>query len=128
MPSSTDIDTRIKLWTDALRSGDYQQTTGELHNRAGFCCLGVACDVFIKAGGALEEVAQNGCFHYRDTHSTESAVLPNAVRDWLGLRTGDGAISQDLSLASENDNGASFEEIADLIEAQPEGLSEGLFA
>ena len=32
------------LWLEALRSGDYKQGTGHLHNRAGndgYCCLGV---------------------------------------------------------------------------------------
>lgn len=32
-------------WADALESGDYPQTTGELRNAEGFCCLGVVEDV-----------------------------------------------------------------------------------
>ena len=32
-------------WVDALRSGDYPQTQCELTNGAGFCCLGVLCDI-----------------------------------------------------------------------------------
>ncbi len=35
-----------KLWVAALRSGKYQQITGQLRKENGFCCLGVACDVF----------------------------------------------------------------------------------
>lgn len=37
----------IKKWTAALRSGEYSQTIGELNTSEGFCCLGVACKVFI---------------------------------------------------------------------------------
>lgn len=33
-------------WVAALRSGKYQQTTGQLRNEKGFCCLGVLLDVW----------------------------------------------------------------------------------
>jgi hypothetical protein len=32
-------------WLEALRSGKYAQTYGALQDSAGFCCLGVACDM-----------------------------------------------------------------------------------
>lgn len=38
----------IKKWCKALRSGIYAQDKGCLHSKSGYCCLGVACDVFIK--------------------------------------------------------------------------------
>lgn len=31
-----------KLWMDALLSGTYSQTTETLHDKTGWCCLGVA--------------------------------------------------------------------------------------
>lgn len=34
-------------WLNALRSGEYSQTKYKLQDDKGFCCLGVACDVFI---------------------------------------------------------------------------------
>ena len=34
-----------KKWLAALRSGEYEQATGELRDAVGFCCLGVACDI-----------------------------------------------------------------------------------
>lgn len=37
----------IKKWTDALRSGKYKQTKNTLQDAKGYCCLGVACDLFI---------------------------------------------------------------------------------
>lgn len=34
-------------WLEALRSGEYSQTTGRLYdsNVGGYCCLGVACEI-----------------------------------------------------------------------------------
>lgn len=39
----------IQKWIDALRSGKYSQTQGQLQDTNGYCCLGVACKVFIPA-------------------------------------------------------------------------------
>jgi hypothetical protein len=38
----------IIKWVKALRSGNYKQTTNALQDDCGYCCLGVACDLFIK--------------------------------------------------------------------------------
>ena len=32
-------------WVKRLRSGDYDQTRGQLKNSEGHCCMGVLCDV-----------------------------------------------------------------------------------
>jgi hypothetical protein len=83
------------LWLSALRSGDYQQTTGKLHRvaieagtvtgdvtPAGFCCLGVLCDVAVKNGLDLEvEIDPGGWVEYNGQADT----LPLAVTDWAGL-------------------------------------------
>jgi len=39
-------------WVDALRSGEYKQGTGELHNIEAdtYCCLGVVCEVIKPKG------------------------------------------------------------------------------
>lgn len=42
-PSKKDI----KIWSKALRSGKYKQAMDNLQNEHGFCCLGVACKVFV---------------------------------------------------------------------------------
>ena len=36
-----------RKWIKALRSGEFKQTKGILHDIDGFCCLGVACKVLI---------------------------------------------------------------------------------
>ena len=35
----------IRKWVEALRSGDFPQTTSTLADSDGYCCLGVACDI-----------------------------------------------------------------------------------
>lgn len=37
----------IAKWVAALRSGEYEQASGSLETFKGFCCLGVACKLFI---------------------------------------------------------------------------------
>lgn len=37
----------IMKWINALRSGEYRQTIASLQDTTGYCCLGVACKLFI---------------------------------------------------------------------------------
>src|SRR4051812_34484552 len=81
------------IWVKALRSGEYKQTKGALHTADGaFCCLGVACDLALKAGalkgtwkgGKLETDALKKVVNLHYTTNTgkayESGVLPTAVK------------------------------------------------
>lgn len=111
-----------KLWIDALRSGLYQQTVGHLNQGDNYCCLGVACEVYQQEVGDLTIVrsAIDGIRSY----DGDPKLLPEKVRKWLGLTANDGAYEEG-SLVSLNDSrGYSFEDIADLIETDPEGLFE----
>lgn len=114
-----------KTWAKALRSKEYPQTRGVLQRTVeirgapiGFCCLGVACDLYIKAGNKLLTEEEDGriCFE------SGTGQLPTRVMEWLGLTSHTGMDANDLSLAYKNDNGATFDEIADIIESEPEGL------
>lgn len=108
-----------KLWVEALRSGKYRQVKGRLKTVDGYCCLGVACEVAIKAGVPVSV----GTFGLFPAFDGETARLPRAVRDWLGLRDDYGTHGDDVtSLTHENDHGKTFLEIADIIESEPEGL------
>ncbi len=42
-----DFEAQMRAWIKALRSGEYKQTTSRLQKGDSFCCLGVACDIFI---------------------------------------------------------------------------------
>lgn len=101
-------------WLKALRSGEYQQARGRLWGYKGFCCLGVLCDIYVKESNHQWEEDDFGGHKIFD----ESAMLPIEVMTWAGLSEANPSISDraNNSLASINDRGSSFEEIADLIE------------
>lgn len=110
----------IAKWCKALRSGKYSQTKFSLQNDKGFCCLGVACDVFIsdkyklKTGGGY----LSGCL---PTKSEQ----PHAP-EWLRYVNGSFGDKTGLKLYHLNDTGVrfdnalerlTFDEIADCLEA-----------
>ena len=104
-----------KVWVEALRSGEYEQGTGQLRKDNAYCCLGVACDV--SGLGEWHSRLQNHNYTYK-IHEDKSdfTYLPYEVRAWLGISTSDGELTNHNSLASMNDDGATFIEIADAIE------------
>lgn len=104
------------LWVRALRSGKFKQGEGQLAAGDKRCCLGVAADL------AVEHGVIKGYNHGYGTLNDGPDVQP--VQDWLGLLYGSGAYGGcgNAGLALSNDNGATFAEIADIIEAEPEGL------
>lgn len=109
-------------WLTALRSGDYEQCTGKLHEKDdGFCCLGVLCDIY--PGGRWEEGPDENSVEMVSCHgsSKSSQVLPHSLSKELGIDNSSVLIDDkgaDNWLAALNDAGASFEEIADIIEEQ----------
>lgn len=112
-----------RKWIEALRSGEFKQAQERLRTHKRFCCLGVACELYVREGGA--HGAWEGWTWVGDDEK-QGQVLPVDVMEWLGLRTAAGYFERhgalETSLAAKNDRGASFEEIADVIESEPEGL------
>lgn len=111
-----------KKWVEALRSDKFQQTKEKLYDGLAYCCLGVACEVYAKEnGGSFEKD-----FSYDEWFfDGDSCTLPDSVLHWLGIRTNAGSYDtfEDASLLADNDDGCkTFEEIADIIESEPEGL------
>ena len=121
------------LWVAALRDTDtYPQTKGALHNEDGYCCLGVLCEVAIKAGVDLTVTHgenEPGLSYY----DGEAEHLPDAVVAWAGLDTNnpvvlvededeavdDGVVQYERELVMLNDDFVwDFPSIADVIEAQ----------
>lgn len=132
------MDATIKAeWLEWLRSGKLKQGRGALSNasREEFCCLGVLCEVAVKHG-IIEYVeggyrsGVDGEFHYANHY------LPKPVVEWAGLDDETAALGNPtvpriedvpdyykkeipvVGLAHLNDGGLSFEQIADVIEAQ----------
>lgn len=109
-----------KLWIEALRSGKYKQAVGVLESTSGgFCCLGVACKVAEEHGVEVIYDEYKGI----KTVAGASLTSQSSVKKWLGIGDGHGfptTNSNLLPLAVLNDGGTTFEEIADIIEANPE--------
>lgn len=113
------MNANAKKWVEALRSGEFKQVKGRLKTVDGYCCLGVVCELAIKAGVPVGV----GAIGLLPTFEGETARLPKGVRDWIGLRDAYGSYDGDsTSLSHENDHGKSFAEIADIIESEPAGL------
>jgi hypothetical protein len=105
-------------WVAALRSGEYKQGRDLLHykddlSNEHMCCLGVLSHLAVKAGA---------CSRYFDDEQGEYvygsgavAHLPREVVEWASLDDDSPSVERDL-LVNINDGGASFEEIADMIE------------
>jgi hypothetical protein len=105
-----------RKWIEALRSGEFEQVRGALRKRDGYCCLGVACEVYRR-----EHPNGPQWFGYYFDHRDDE--LPKRVQRWLGLRSSTGWRSNGPSLVSLNDrHRLSFSEIADYIESEPPGL------
>src|SRR6185436_2770967 len=128
-------------WVAALLSGEYEQATGFLNTKEAdgkerFCCLGVACDLAMKAGVELsKEKSKIGTFYafwYGGWHNT-NGELPTPVQEWLGMTEDPGCArivhvpkyypskkhpeykKEFCTLTELNDNGYTFEEIAAII-------------
>jgi hypothetical protein len=89
------MDAELKAkWIGALRSGEYKQGRGKFEHEDKYCCLGVLCVV-----GGIKPIDGDGIGNWSFTI------------DAIG-NSGDPHV-----LASMNDEGKSFTEIADYIEA-----------
>lgn len=108
----------VKLLLDALRSGKYKQGKGALHFKDKFCCLGVACETYQKEVGGLYVDVTDSYYSY----DNYEAFLPPNVANWFGFATVCGNCLSNESLVLLNDEGYTFEEIADFIESNPPGL------
>ena len=110
------LNENAQKWVDALRSGEYGQTVHQLRQGDKYCCLGVACEISGLAEWDRDE-------HGDRAYLGHGLNLPPDVVEWLGLNDHGGGFGNGLrSLVFENDDGASFSEIADIIESEPEGL------
>ena len=84
-----------KLWVDALRSGDYEQGKYQLAKTGDdgvtrYCCLGVLCDLAVKAGVIDAPEIVDGSHSYADPFPFDSGYrngtdLPARVLEWAGI-------------------------------------------
>lgn len=120
-----DVNSFVKDWTKALRSGEYEQGKGVLR-RVGvkkdtYCCLGVAADLLVKNGHQAKWMEGNSHIIPVATKSsrggrygsssTISGVAPRWLQQWLMDKEG--------VLVHMNDRvGATFTDIAEWLEGQ----------
>lgn len=149
-----------RMWIEALRSGTYPQTTRNLRDDVGFCCLGVMCDLARKEDESngrwrlhSDEDGQLKHFYTFEGPRADGTTLPpfNVSRWFFGLNDLDSldpdnydqidfvvnpliysetALIEAASffdsdsgkwwtpIAALNDNGYTFDQIADLVEEQ----------
>lgn len=128
-------------WIAALRSGEYSQSSGYLSTDEGYCCLGVLCEIALQDQVVIKTKDSSIDEHFVytskiDPVDRDTGVLPLAVVAWSGMPNRNPNITSTkeevspnifsefgneynevtATLAGFNDNGATFEQIADLIE------------
>lgn len=128
-------------WLQALRSGEYRQGRYDLRTSDnGFCCLGVLCDLYNREVGGewAYEFGQRRYYFVakndEEGSDTSTGQLPGSVMEWAGLEGYNpsvnvarpllSSLSHELkaelhtTLAELNDEGETFNRIADIIEHQ----------
>jgi hypothetical protein len=99
------------LWCDALESGMYPQGKNCLESSQGYCCLGVLCVLAAEHGVNVKtDLYESNTVSKRISGETLDSQ-PN-VMQWAGLHTDDGKLSDCMTLASINDEGFTFHQIA----------------
>ena len=115
-------------WLEAARSKKYKQGKGTM-NRGGleFCILGLLCDVYANAHGIDWGVRKvHGLEMLNRDMLGATASLPDEVLEWAALKSPDPKVKVKLphdgvhkvNLSMANDQGVTFEVLADAIEAQ----------
>lgn len=106
---SKDLKPTRAAWTDALRSGRYDQGTGQLRFAERYCCLGVAADLAVQANLAAWQ--SGGTFDALICEQrTIGDQLPCALAKMFGVEH-----DQSLLIRA-NDSGVSFDQIADYLD------------
>lgn len=107
---------RIKAkWIKALQSKKYKQTKCLLHDKGGFCCLGVLTDIYIKE----KKLKWSGNPDYSYNLKGEEYILPKVVVRWAGLKSSNPEIKGEALSQYNDTRKCEFKEIAKMIK---EGL------
>ena len=104
-----------KKWVEALRSGEYEKSTLRLESPEGFCCLGILCKLAEKEDVPVTTTINGKLAGHTLSHQHQ-------VKEWSGISSDSGDLEDDRRLTHLNDEGSSFEELADIIEKEIETL------
>lgn len=106
-----------RQWVSALRSGEYEQGHGLLEVGGKFCCLGVLCDLAVKAGLVERKYFdRSGGISFMDPNDPvdggPAGRPPQVVLEWAGLD----AVSEGRLIRLNDIERLPFKEIANFIE------------
>ena len=97
-----------KEWIEALKSGKYEQTTDALYRRGvGYCCLGVLCSIAGNSDDTLDGVGTLDLSRF--------GIDVSGLGVWYREAVEEADCSPAAVLASKNDSGFTFNQIADLL-------------
>lgn len=119
-------------WVRRLRSGDWAQAQGRLTDGiGGYCCLGVLCEIGVERG-RVEHAPVSLSYRTGDYNDATEVLIPSVWAEEIGMVFDlpehpdvvvDGLLFDSWddydaqgALASLNDSGADFDQIADVIE------------
>lgn len=118
----------LELWLTTLEQHPERQTTSVLGTSEGkFCCLGQLCDLLLER--EVEEVSREDSEYDLYTYEGETEELPKSVVKFMGFRDTLGELSEKYvvdeankfgCLATMNDGGVSWSDIAKFIRENPE--------
>ena len=124
---------RVRLWVDALRSGEFKQGKFFLERIMSdgsheFCCLGVACRVAMAHGLELgiAEIPSKAFSYtvlaFKGEQGISDACLPSIVAWWFGLSSNEPVVfhddgTTDALITLNDDKEWDFNQIADILEA-----------
>ena len=135
MPDKMNAEIKAQ-WTAALRGGEYRQGQGQLRRGDEYCCLGVLCDLAVKAGIIPEGDSATNLLGDTDYGAEGNDLhLPAEVMEWSGIGehnpgvdratlpkgiqwASDPTLDGQAALANLNDGGTPFALIADIIDQQ----------
>ncbi len=112
-----------EAWLRALESGEYKQAMSCLNDNEYYCCLGIACEVFLKEGGVLNKILKAD--DLMASYDEETLYPPDTVWQALGLKSRAGDIdpnpyTDQSSLVFMNDSEMPHKDIAKFIREHPE--------
>ncbi len=116
-------DVKVKF-IDALLSGEYTQMGGQLRHNGMNCVNGVLCELAIqeKVFGIQRGTTHEGYFvelEFNLPRHFENMMPPDCVRYWADV-----SYQWTVNLMRLNDNGASFEQIAEWVKNGEQGLGD----
>ena len=124
MDTVEELRSRQTKLVEALESGTYAQGDSQLRDGDMFCCLGVACDLFMKETGKGAWTIEDS--HFAVDNYQEVAWLPKPVAEWFGFGSVTGSFG-DTSLMFMNDTKVSFSDIAKVIKEEMDNPDTKLF-